>query len=88
MEGKRSRFAYLKVCRVCNNNGMNSREIIARLNQDGWILKNVRGSHHNYKHPKKPGRVTVPHPKKDLPLGTVRNIFRQAGWQWPPTEGR
>ncbi|MGL5872802.1 MAG: type II toxin-antitoxin system HicA family toxin [Xenococcaceae cyanobacterium] len=62
---------------------MNSREIIARLNQDGWILTNVRGSHHNYKHPTKPGRVTVPHPKKDLPLGTVRNIFRQAGWQWP-----
>jgi predicted RNA binding protein YcfA (HicA-like mRNA interferase family) len=60
---------------------MNSREIIARLNQDGWILNNVRGSHHNYKHPTKPGKVTIPHPKKDLPLGTVRNIFRQAGWQ-------
>jgi predicted RNA binding protein YcfA (HicA-like mRNA interferase family) len=63
---------------------MNSREVIARLRQDGWVLVNVRGSHHQYKHPEKPGRVTVPHPKSDLPTGTVRNIFKQAGWEWPP----
>jgi predicted RNA binding protein YcfA (HicA-like mRNA interferase family) len=59
---------------------MNSREIIARLKADGWELVHIRGSHHQYKHPDKPGRVTVPHPKKDLPVGTLRSIFRQAGW--------
>jgi predicted RNA binding protein YcfA (HicA-like mRNA interferase family) len=61
---------------------MNSREIIAKLKKDGWILVHVRGSHHQYKHPTKPGRVTVPHPKKDFPIGTVRSIYKQAGWQW------
>jgi hypothetical protein len=34
------------------------------------------------KHPKKQGKVTVPHPKKDIAIGTLRNIFRQAGWHW------
>ena len=62
---------------------MNSREIITRLTEDGWVLVHIRGSHPHYKHPIKPGRVTVPHPRKDLPIGTVRSIFRQAGWNWP-----
>jgi len=61
---------------------MNSREIIARLKHDGWELVHIRGSHHQYKHPDNRGRVTVPHPKKDLPVGTLRNIYRQAGWSW------
>ncbi|HEX6959854.1 MAG TPA: type II toxin-antitoxin system HicA family toxin [Ferrovibrio sp.] len=39
----------------------------------------LRGSHHQYKHPSKLGRVTVPHPKKDLPTGTVKSVLRQAG---------
>jgi predicted RNA binding protein YcfA (HicA-like mRNA interferase family) len=63
---------------------MNSRDMIDRFNSEGWVLVNVRGSHHNYRHPDYQGRVTVPHPKKDLPKGTVRSIFRQAGWDWPP----
>lgn len=63
---------------------MSSRDVIARLKREGWVLVNVRGSHHQFKHPEKPDRVTVPHPKTDLPAGTVRNIFRQAGWDWPP----
>lgn len=62
---------------------MKSREIIRRLIQDGWVLVHIRGSHHQYKHPDRPGRVTVPHPKKDLPIGTVRNIYKQASWEWP-----
>ncbi len=62
---------------------MNSREIIARLIEDGWVLVHIRGSHHHYKHPAKSGRVTVPHPKKDLPIGTARSIYKQAGWEWP-----
>jgi predicted RNA binding protein YcfA (HicA-like mRNA interferase family) len=56
----------------------NSRKIIERLTKEGFELVSIRGSHHKYR---KDGRVvTVPHPKKDLPLGTARNIARQAGW--------
>jgi len=62
---------------------MTSREVIAKLKKDGWILVHIRGSHHHYKHPTKPGRVTVPHPKKDLPIGTLRSVYKQAGWLWP-----
>ncbi|AHN27871.1 hypothetical protein SALWKB2_0489 [Snodgrassella alvi wkB2] len=58
---------------------MHSSKVIKRLLDDGWYEVAVRGSHHQFKHPEKSGRVTVPHPKKDLPLGTVKNIFKQAG---------
>ena len=61
---------------------MSSREIVKRLQKEGWLLVNIRGSHHQYKHPEKAGRVTIPHPKKDLPIGTVRSIYKQAGWEW------
>lgn len=62
---------------------MTSQKIIARLKAEGWILVNTKGSHQQFKHPKKKGRVTVPHPKKDLPIGTVKSIAKQAGWMWP-----
>lgn len=58
---------------------MNSRELIKALEADGWREVVQRGSHVQFKHPTKPGRVTVPHPKKDLPAGTLRSIERQAG---------
>lgn len=58
---------------------MNSREIIKRLEEDGWRLDRTAGSHHHFRHPSKPGTVTEPHPKKDMPLGTLKNIARQAG---------
>ncbi len=45
---------------------------------DGWYWV-AKGSHFQYKHKTKKGRVTVPHPKKDLPKGTVNSIFKQAG---------
>ena len=61
---------------------MNSRAIIRRLEADGWVLVHAKGSHYQYRHPDRPGRVTVPHPRKDLPTGTLRNIYRQAGWRW------
>ena len=57
---------------------MNSRDVLKRLKEDGWLLVAVKGSHHPFKHPVKTGRVTVPHPKRDLPRGTVQAIFRQA----------
>lgn len=41
--------------------------------------RRARGSHHQFKHPERPGRVTIPHPKKDLPIGTVSAILKQAG---------
>lgn len=58
---------------------MNSRDVIKALEADGWIVARVKGSHHHYKHPVKPGIVTVPHPKKDLPQGTLKSIWKQAG---------
>ena len=58
---------------------MNSRELIRELEADGWRLARVRGSHHQFKHPHKPGVVTVPHPKKDLGVGLVKAIRKQAG---------
>jgi predicted RNA binding protein YcfA (HicA-like mRNA interferase family) len=57
---------------------MDSRQVIQRLKQDGWRLVRSKGSHHQFKHPTKPGLVTVPHPRRDLPRGTVRAIFKQA----------
>jgi predicted RNA binding protein YcfA (HicA-like mRNA interferase family) len=58
---------------------MDSRTLIAEIKKDGWELKRVNGSHHHFTHPTKPGLVTIPHPKKDLPLKTVKSIKKQAG---------
>jgi predicted RNA binding protein YcfA (HicA-like mRNA interferase family) len=60
---------------------MNSREIIKRLQREGWQLVRSRGSHRQYKHAAKDGLVTVPHPKSNIPLGTLRTIDKQAGWE-------
>jgi len=62
---------------------MASREVIRRLKADGWYKVAQRGSHVQFKHPTKPGRVTVPHPKKNIPAGTLRSISRQAGIPLP-----
>jgi predicted RNA binding protein YcfA (HicA-like mRNA interferase family) len=58
-----------------------SRDIIRRLLQEGFEEKSVRGSHHKYVHPVSRRMVIVPHPKRDLPHGTVRSIYKDAGWQ-------
>ncbi|AUL14699.1 type II toxin-antitoxin system HicA family toxin [Bordetella bronchiseptica] len=58
---------------------MNSADLIKRLKADGWYRVHTVGSHHQYKHPTKPGKVTVPHPRKDLPTATQRSILKQAG---------
>jgi len=57
---------------------MKSADILKRLLQDGWYEAARRGSHVQFKHPAKKGRVTVPHPKKALPVGTVKSIEKQA----------
>ncbi|EGT3639059.1 TPA: type II toxin-antitoxin system HicA family toxin [Clostridioides difficile] len=56
-----------------------SREILKILNAHGWYEVNCVGDHHQFKHPIKKGKVTVPHPKKDLPFRTIKSIFKQAG---------
>ncbi|MBN8981799.1 MAG: type II toxin-antitoxin system HicA family toxin [Rhizobiales bacterium] len=58
---------------------MKSQAVIKALKADGWKQVAQKGSHVQFKHPTKPGRVTVPHPKKDIPLGTLRSIEKQAG---------
>ena len=55
-----------------------SREVIAILKKDGWVEIACVGSHHHFTHPTKPGRVTVPAPKKDYPRKTLLSIFKQA----------
>lgn len=55
-----------------------TRQIIRKLKADGWFEVRRRGSHVQFKHPSKPGLLTVPHAKKDLPVGTVRSIEKQA----------
>ncbi|WP_083850340.1 type II toxin-antitoxin system HicA family toxin [Rhodovulum sp. PH10] len=63
--------------------GWDSREIVRALERDGWVFVGATGSHHHFEHPTKPGKVTVPHPRKDLHPKTVRSIFRAAGWKEP-----
>jgi len=56
------------------------RELVRLLQQDGWYEIRRRGSHRQYKHPTKPGRVTIPgHLNDDLAPGTLNSIFKQAG---------
>ncbi|MBK5007019.1 MULTISPECIES: type II toxin-antitoxin system HicA family toxin [Pseudomonas] len=64
---------------------MRSREVIKLIEADGWYLVEVKGSHQQFRHPVKKGRVTVPHPKAELPKGTVHSILKQSGLT--PTPG-
>jgi predicted RNA binding protein YcfA (HicA-like mRNA interferase family) len=55
------------------------RDVIKRIEGDGWYLDRMRGSHRQYKHPTKPGLVTVPgHPSDEVAPGTLNNIWVQA----------
>lgn len=58
---------------------MDSKQIIRKIEADGWYRVNVTGSHHQFRHPTKPGRVTVIHPAKDFKIGTLRSIEKQSG---------
>lgn len=58
---------------------LSSREVIKRIKEDGWYEVDVTGSHHQFKHPTKKGRVTVKHPDKDIPIKTLKSIEKQAG---------
>ena len=56
-----------------------SREVIQALLNDGWYEVRVTGSHHQFKHPSKSGKVTIKHPDKDIPRKTLDSIERQSG---------
>lgn len=58
---------------------MKSKNLIKLLEQKGWALRTVKGSHHVYTHPILPGHISVPHPKKDLGAGLIAKLLRQAG---------
>jgi len=58
---------------------MNSRDVITALKKDGWYEVNQVGSHKQFKHPTKKGRVTVPHTNRDIPIGTLKSIEKQGG---------
>lgn len=66
---------------LCIIHNLNSRDVIKMLKKDGWELARTTGDHHHFKHPSKPGIVTVAHPTKDIPKGTLNSIWKQAGWK-------
>lgn len=59
--------------------GWSSTDILRMLFADGWLVKNQAGSHVQLVHPEKSGKVTIPHPRKDLDIRTIASILRQAG---------
>jgi len=56
-----------------------SKQVIKKMKQDGWYQVGQDGSHTQWKHPTKPGKTTVPHPKKDLTIKTLRAIEKSTG---------
>ncbi len=58
---------------------MTVRDVIEQIEADGWYLVTTKGSHRQYKHATKPGRVTIAgHPSHDLAPGTLNSILKQA----------
>lgn len=58
---------------------MRSSQIIKKIEADGWFQVRQQGSHKQFRHPTKPGTVTVPHPKADIATGTLKSIEKQSG---------
>ena len=58
---------------------LHSKDVIRALERDGWYRVGQTGSHVHFKHRTKPGKVTVPHPVKDLPIGTLKSIEKASG---------
>jgi len=68
---------YVELTIVCP---VKVRDLIRVIQRDGWYLVRTRGSHRQYKHPVKPGLVTIPgNTSDDLALGTLKSILKQAG---------
>ena len=59
---------------------MKVKEVIIILEKDGWVLKRTRGSHRQFRHPTKPGTVTVAGKLNiEIPIGTLKSIAKQSG---------
>jgi predicted RNA binding protein YcfA (HicA-like mRNA interferase family) len=58
---------------------MRSEKLIQDIKKQGWVLNRIRGSHHVFTHPERTGIVVIPHPKKELGIGLVAAIRKQAG---------
>ena len=61
------------------NGGVRFKEVEKRILADGWRLVSQVGSHRQYKHPTKPGKVTIPKHNGDIPPIVVKSIWKQAG---------
>ena len=69
--------------------GSSSRDVVQKLKAAGWTFDGATGDHHHFIHPTRPdptrpdptrpGKVTVPHPVKDIKIGTLKSIERQSG---------
>jgi predicted RNA binding protein YcfA (HicA-like mRNA interferase family) len=56
------------------------KELVAAIEHDGWTLARTKGSHRQFRHPTKPGTVTIAgHANVDMPPGTVNSVLKQAG---------
>jgi predicted RNA binding protein YcfA (HicA-like mRNA interferase family) len=73
------RVCIIRRCRSRNEPGWTAGTWIRALRRDGWYEVNRAGSHKQFGHPAKKGRVTVPHPRRDIPIGTLKSIEKQAG---------
>jgi predicted RNA binding protein YcfA (HicA-like mRNA interferase family) len=60
---------------------MSSRDLIGELRKHGWYEVNQVGSHKQFKHATITGRITVPHPKKDIPKGTLKSVEKRCGFK-------
>lgn len=63
---------------------MTAREVISRLKREGWEVVHKKGSHQKFRHPEKPGYVTVSNHPGDIDPRTLRSIYEQAGWEREP----
>jgi predicted RNA binding protein YcfA (HicA-like mRNA interferase family) len=59
----------------------NSRKLLKMLQDDGWAVVRIAGDHHILQHAERAHSIVLPHPKKDLPKGLVRRIYKDAGWR-------
>ncbi len=60
-----------------------TRDVLRQLRDEGWVVaRNGPGDHVQLKHPDRSGRVTVDAGRLEIPTGTLRSIYRMAGWEW------
>jgi predicted RNA binding protein YcfA (HicA-like mRNA interferase family) len=66
----------------------NSRDIKQRLEQDGFVLDRINGSHHIFIRPADGAVVVLPHPKRELGIGLIRKVYKSAGWPLRSKKGK